>query len=77
MTLKESVLQAIETADEPLLQAVLQVIRAHSTAKSTLTLADTIALYRESAIAAGLDIDPDEVWGDVRDKTPADTEPRW
>jgi hypothetical protein len=77
MTLKESVLQAIETADEPLLQAVLQVIQSHSTAQPTLTLADAIALYRESAIAAGLDIDPDEVWSDVRDKTPADTEPRW
>ncbi len=77
MTLKESVLQEIETADDNLLQDLLQLIRSRTITKSTLTLSDTIAIYRESAIAEGLDIDPEEVWGNVRDRTPADIEPRW
>lgn len=77
MTLKESVLQEIETADDKLLEELLQLIRSRTIAKPTLTLADTIAIYRESAIVEGLDIDPEEIWGNVRDKTPADIEPRW
>jgi hypothetical protein len=77
MTLKETVLQEIETADDNLLQAVIQLIRSRPPAKPTLTLSDAIAIYRESAIAAGIDVDSDEIWGDVRDKTPADSEPRW
>ena len=77
MTLKESVLQEIETADDNLLQDLLQLIRSRTITKSTLTLSDTIAIYRKSAIAEGLDIDPEEVWGNVRDRTPADIEPRW
>ena len=68
MTLKESVLQEIETADDKLLEELLQLIRSRTIAKPTLTLSDTIAIYRESAIAEGLDIDPEEVWGNVRDK---------
>ncbi len=85
MTLKETILQELETADELLLEDLLQVIRWHRlsgresrrTPKSTMTITDAIAIYRESAIAEGLDIDPDEIWGDVRDKTPADSEARW
>ena len=68
MTLKESVLQEIETADDKLLEELLQLIRSRTLTKPTLTLSDTIAIYRESAIAEGLDIDPEEVWGNVRDK---------
>ena len=77
MTLKESVLKEIETADENLLEDLLQLIRSRTLTKPTLTLSDTIAIYRESAIAEGLYIDPEEIWGNVRDKTPADIEPRW
>ena len=77
MTLKESVLKEIETADDKLLEELLQLIRSRTITKPTLTLSDTIAIYSESAIAEGLDIDPEEVWGNVRDKTPADIEPRW
>lgn len=85
MTLKETVLYEIETADEKLLEDLLQVIRWHplsgresrTTPKPTMTITDAIAIYRESAIAEGQGIDPDEIWGDVRDKTPADSEVRW
>ncbi|MCY7406933.1 MAG: hypothetical protein LH631_06010 [Alkalinema sp. CAN_BIN05] len=45
MTLKESVLQEIETADDKLLEDLLQLIRSRTTKKSTLTLSDTIAIY--------------------------------
>ena len=77
MTLKESVLQGIETADEKLLQDLLQLIRSRTVKTPMLTLSDAIAIYRESAIDEALDIDPDEIWGNIRDKTPADSEPRW
>jgi lambda repressor-like predicted transcriptional regulator len=77
MTLKETVFHELETADDLLLEDLLQVIRSRQTPKSTMTITDAIAIYRESAIAEGLDIDPDEIWGDVRDKTPADSEARW
>ena len=75
MTLKESVLQGIETADEKLLEDLLQLIRSRT--PKTITLSETIAIYRKSAIEEGLNIDPDEIWGNIRDKTPADSEPRW
>lgn len=85
MTLKETVLHELETADDLLLEDLLQVIRwgslsgreSRTTPKSIMTLADAIAAYREEAIASGVEIDPDEIWGNVRDKTPADLEPRW
>ena len=77
MTLKESVLQGIETADEKLLQDLLQLIRSRTAKTPMLTLSDAIAIYRESAIDEALDIDPDQIWGSIRDKTPADSEPRW
>ena len=77
MTLKESVLQGIETADEKLLQDLLQLIRSRTVKTPMLTLSDAIAIYRESAIDEALDIDPDQIWGSIRDKTPADSEPRW
>ena len=77
MTLKEIILHEIETADEQLLEAVMQVIRSRTTPKPTMTITDAIAAYREEAIASGVEIDPDEIWGNVRDKTPADLEPRW
>jgi hypothetical protein len=41
------------------------------------TLVDTIAQFRNNMSAEELEIDPNEIWGDVRDKTPADSEPRW
>ena len=77
MTLKETILHEIETADEQLLEEVMQVIRSRTNPKSTMTLVDAIAAYREEAIASGVEIDPDEIWGNVRDKTSADLEPRW
>ncbi|MCY7406939.1 MAG: hypothetical protein LH631_06040 [Alkalinema sp. CAN_BIN05] len=42
MTLKESILQEIETADDKLLEDLLQLIRSRTTKKSILTLSDTI-----------------------------------
>jgi hypothetical protein len=85
MTLKETVLCELETADDLLLEDLLQMIRWHrlsgresrQTPKPTMTITDAIAAYREEAIASGIEIDPDEIWGNVRDKTPADSEPRW
>ena len=63
MTLKESVLQGIETADEKLLEDLLQLIRSRT--PKTITLSETIAIYRKSAIDEGLNIDPDEIWDNV------------
>lgn len=61
MTLKESVLQEIETADDKLLEDLLQLIQSRTTKKSTLTLSDTIAIYCESTIGEGLDIDANKI----------------
>jgi hypothetical protein len=85
MTLKETILHELENADETLLEDLLRVIRWHRLSgresrqnpKPTMTITDAIAAYREEAIASGIEIDPDEIWGNVRDKTPADPEPRW
>lgn len=77
MTLRETVFHELETADDLLLEDLLQVIRSRTTPKTTMSLIDAIAAYREEAIASEVEIDPDEIWGSVRDKTPADLEPRW
>ncbi len=74
MTLRETVFHELETADDLLLEDLLQVIRGHrlsgresrTTPKSTMSLIDSIAAYREEAIDEELDIDPDEIWGNVR-----------
>ncbi|MGI0493904.1 hypothetical protein ACN4EG_19145 [Alkalinema pantanalense CENA528] len=70
MILKETLLQELETADEELLEELLQLIRSRQIAKPKMTIVDTIDAYREEMIASGLTIDPDEVWGDVRDQIP-------
>ncbi|MCY7406931.1 MAG: hypothetical protein LH631_06000 [Alkalinema sp. CAN_BIN05] len=55
MTLKESVLQGIETADDKLLEELLQLIRSRTTKKSTLTLSDTIVdFFRNSPLAEAI-----------------------
>jgi len=55
MTLKESVLQGIETADDKLLEDLLQLIRSRTTQKSTLTLSDTIVdFFRNSPLAEAI-----------------------
>ncbi len=85
MTLKETILQELETADETFLEELLRLIRWHrlsgresrQTPKPTMTITEAIAAYRDEAIASGVEIDPDEIWGNVRDKTSADLEPRW
>ena len=41
------------------------------------TVASAIGAFRQTLVDEGLDIDPDEIWGDVRDRTPAPDLPRW
>lgn len=45
------------------------------TQKSTLMSA--IATLRKALLSEGIEIDPDEIWGDVRDRTPVSDQPRW
>ena len=74
MTLKETILQELETADETFLEELLRLIRWHrlsgresrQTPKPTMTITEAIAAYRDEAIASGIEIDPDEIWGNVR-----------
>jgi|GEM_PF-2274150 len=41
------------------------------------TIATAIATFRENIRAENLEIDPDEVWDNVRDRTPVADQPRW
>ena len=43
MTLKETILHELETADDLLLEDLLQVIRSRTTPKPPMTLVETIA----------------------------------
>jgi len=43
MTLKETILHELETADDLLLEDLLQVIRSRTTPKPTMTITDAIA----------------------------------
>lgn len=38
---------------------------------------ESLAQFRESIEAEGIDIDIDEIYSDVRDRSPAPEEPRW
>jgi hypothetical protein len=41
------------------------------------TVASAIATFRQTIAVEGLDINPDEIWGDVRDRTPISAVPKW
>jgi hypothetical protein len=41
------------------------------------TLADTIAQFRRNMCPEERDLNAEDVWQDVRDLTPAPSEPRW
>jgi putative addiction module CopG family antidote len=41
------------------------------------TLVDTIAQFRNNMSAEELDPNAEDIWQDVRDRTPAPSEPRW
>ncbi|KAM3093185.1 hypothetical protein ACKFKF_29885 [Phormidesmis sp. 146-12] len=38
---------------------------------------ESLAKFREEMLAEGIDLDPDEIFRDVRDRTPAPKNPRW
>lgn len=40
------------------------------------TLVSAIATFRKTLLAESIEINPDEIWGDVRDQTPASDQPR-
>jgi hypothetical protein len=77
MTLKETVLYEIETADEELLQEVIGLIRSRQNPKPTMTITDAIAELRRNMSPEELDPTADDIWENVRDRTPVSGEPRW
>jgi hypothetical protein len=77
MTLKETVLYEIETADEKLLQEVIGLIRSRQNPKPTMTITDAIAELRRNMSPEELDPNADDIWANVRDRTPVSGEPRW
>jgi antitoxin (DNA-binding transcriptional repressor) of toxin-antitoxin stability system len=42
-----------------------------------MTLANAIAILQDKIHTEALEINPDEIWKDVRDHTPAPDQPRW
>ena len=77
MTLKETILHELETADDLLLEDLLQVIQSRRTPKSTMTITDAIAELRRNMSPEELDLNADDIWENVRDRTPVSGEPRW
>ena len=77
MTLKETLLHELETADDLLLEDLLQVIRSRTTPKPTMTITDAIAELRRNMSPEELDPNAEDIWETVRDRTPVSEEPRW
>ena len=85
MTLKETLLHELETADDLLLEDLLQVIRRHrlseresrTTPKSTMTITDAIAELRRNMSPGELDPNAEDIWETVRDRTPVSDKPQW
>jgi hypothetical protein len=77
MTLKETILHELETADDLLLEDLLQVIRSRTTPKPTMTITDAIAELRRNMSPEELDPNAEDIWETVRDRTPVSEEPRW
>jgi divalent metal cation (Fe/Co/Zn/Cd) transporter len=66
MTLKETVLYEIETAEEQLLEEVMRVIRSRTTPKPTMTITDAIAELRRNMSLEELDPNAEDIWENVR-----------
>jgi len=77
MTLKETILHELETADDLLLEDLLQVIRSRTTPKPTMTITDAIAELRRNMSPEELDPNAEDIWETVRGRTPVSEEPRW
>jgi hypothetical protein len=77
MTLKETVFHELETADDLLLEDLLQVIRSRQTPKPTMTITDAISELRRNMSPEELDPNAEDIWENVRDRTPVSGEPRW
>ena len=77
MTLKETILCELETADEQLLEDLLQVIRSRQNPKPKMTITDAIAELRRNMSPEELDPNAEDIWENVRDRTPVSGEPRW
>jgi|GEM_PF-1190395 len=77
MTLKETIFHELETADDLLLEDLLQVIRSRTTPKLTMTITDAIAELRRNMSPEELDPNAEDIWETVRDRTPVSEEPRW
>ena len=77
MTLKETVLHELEAADDQLLEDLLQMIRSRQKPKPKMTITDAIAELRRNMSPEDLDPNAEDIWENVRDRTPASGEPRW
>lgn len=77
MTLKETILQELETADETFLEELLRLIQSRQNSKPKMTITEAIAELRRNMSPEDLDLNADDIWENVRDRTPVSGEPRW
>ena len=77
MTLKETILHELETADDLLLEDLLEVNRSRTTPKPTMTITDAISELRRNMSPEELDPNAEDICETVRDRTPVSEEPRW
>lgn len=78
--LEEQLLSLDQSERLRLSQLLLQSLTNDSTPKNTAkkpTLVDTIALFRRNMSLEELDPNAEDIWQDVRDRTPAPNAPRW
>jgi hypothetical protein len=78
MTLKEELLAEIETMTETQIAEFIIMIKNLKTQNTNfneneiekLTLGECIAKFREELIEEEIEINPDEIWGNIRDYHP-------
>lgn len=78
--LEEQLLSLDQSERLRLSQLLLQSLTNDSTPKNTAkkpTLVDTIAQFRRNMSPEELDLNAEDIWQDVRDRTPAPNAPRW
>ncbi|QYX31421.1 hypothetical protein [Sphaerospermopsis torques-reginae] len=78
MTLKEELLSEIETMTETQIAEFIMMIKNmknekpnfHENQVEKLTLGECIAKFREKLIEESIEINPDEIWGNIREYHP-------
>lgn len=73
----ETQLLKLDRADRLHLLDLLTQSLNHPNLPQKPTLADAIAQFRRNMSAEELDPNAEDIWQDVRDRTPVANEPRW